>query len=75
MKLVFVSKYYNNSIFSLLDPCFAAECRDCAAKPDDSTTCGEYSIINISDEEDHLYFGVNLTRNILRICMFFSRSW
>ena len=37
------------NVFLLLDPCFAAECKDCAAKPDDSTTCGTcmsfYSII------------------------------
>ena len=26
-----------------LDPCFAAVCKDCAAKPDDSTTCGRLS--------------------------------
>ena len=26
----------------ILDPCFAEECKDCAAKPDDSTTCGKF---------------------------------
>jgi hypothetical protein len=46
-----IDKFYlfenitRNNIFQiphllLLDPCFSAECEDCAAKPDDSTTCG-----------------------------------
>ena len=38
------SKLYLVTSFKLsiviLDPCFAAECKDCAGKPDDSTTCG-----------------------------------
>jgi len=38
--LVFLAPHFTKCYFLLLDPCFAAECKDCAARPDDSTTCG-----------------------------------
>ena len=40
VEFIFTQQHYQKFSFLLSDPCFAAECKDCAAKPDDSTTCG-----------------------------------
>ena len=55
-------------IVLLSDPCFAAECKDCAAKPDDSTTCGGCIFVF------YVVFEL-LTKILTTIWVFFFRSW
>lgn len=35
-------KLFKHILCYVLDPCFAEECKDCVARPDGTTTCGEY---------------------------------
>ena len=57
--------------FCLLDQCFAAECKDCAANPDDSTTCGESKTHTFYSVTTYLIiFSIDLIKRVGKISSF-----